>query len=366
MLLLNLIVTTNENKIAIVLISLGWNYQGFAVQEDTTNTIEYFLFEALIKTCLIKDRSSSNYNRCGRTDKGVSSFGQTISITVRSRLTKENEHELDKEINYCKVLNRVLPDFIQCISWALVPVQFSSRFDCISRLYRYYFVKGTLDIEAMRQASKCLIGSHDFRNFCKMDVGNGVVQFVRNILDFRIELLDNESSKINEYTIYVANIQGNAFLWHQIRYIMGILFLIGSKKENPDIINKLLDVKENPRKPDYHMANEVPLNLFRCGYENINWQYSKDNLKSVLETLRRIWVFKSIKVAMIEDIISNLMKQVDGSCELRCLSENLLNGVKTKKYVPVMKRQKCESLEDKIEHFSKRNRIELVSNENKK
>uniref|UniRef100_A0A1Y1MIY9 tRNA pseudouridine synthase n=1 Tax=Photinus pyralis TaxID=7054 RepID=A0A1Y1MIY9_PHOPY len=55
---------------------LGWDYQGYACQEDSLNTIEHFLFEALLKTCLIKDRQSSNYHRCGRTDKGVSAFGQ--------------------------------------------------------------------------------------------------------------------------------------------------------------------------------------------------------------------------------------------------------------------------------------------------
>ena len=55
---------------------LGWDYRGYVVQEDTHDTIEHHLFEALKKTCLIEDRSKSNYHRCGRTDKGVSSFEQ--------------------------------------------------------------------------------------------------------------------------------------------------------------------------------------------------------------------------------------------------------------------------------------------------
>lgn len=48
----------------------------------------------------------------------------------------------------------------------------------------------------MRASAKCIIGTHDFRNFCKMDVGNGVVQFVRNVIDIDIE--DCNSSSINE------------------------------------------------------------------------------------------------------------------------------------------------------------------------
>lgn len=41
----------------------------------------------------------------------------------------------------------------------------------------------------MRLASKYLEGVHDFRNLCKMDVGNGVVEFIRNIYEIKIEPL---------------------------------------------------------------------------------------------------------------------------------------------------------------------------------
>jgi tRNA pseudouridine38/39 synthase len=56
----------------------GWDYMGYVVQEQTKKTIEHDLFQALEKTCLIDSRETSNYHRCGRTDKGVSSFGQVI------------------------------------------------------------------------------------------------------------------------------------------------------------------------------------------------------------------------------------------------------------------------------------------------
>ena len=35
---------------------LGWDYHGFAVQEDTDQTIETALFEALTRTKLIESR----------------------------------------------------------------------------------------------------------------------------------------------------------------------------------------------------------------------------------------------------------------------------------------------------------------------
>lgn len=47
--------------------------------------------------------------------------------------------------------------------------------------------------------------------------------------------------------MYSLVIEGNAFLWHQIRCIMGVLLLIGEGKEESIIINELLDIKTNER-----------------------------------------------------------------------------------------------------------------------
>lgn len=63
-------------RIILRILYFGWDYKGLAVQEDSTKTIEHCLFQALSKSCLIVNRETSNYHRCGRTDKGVSSFGQ--------------------------------------------------------------------------------------------------------------------------------------------------------------------------------------------------------------------------------------------------------------------------------------------------
>ncbi|KAF2353764.1 Pseudouridine synthase catalytic domain [Trinorchestia longiramus] len=87
---------------------LGWSHQGYAVQEDTLNTIEADLFDALLKTKLIKSRQTSNYHRCGRTDKGVSAFAQVISITVRSQLQQLSTTQPcpSQELQYVDLLNR--------------------------------------------------------------------------------------------------------------------------------------------------------------------------------------------------------------------------------------------------------------------
>lgn len=70
-----------RRHVALKVAYLGWGYQGFASQENTNNTIEEKLFEALTKTRLVESRQTSNYHRCGRTDKGVSAFGQ-VRVTA--------------------------------------------------------------------------------------------------------------------------------------------------------------------------------------------------------------------------------------------------------------------------------------------
>ena len=46
----------NTRHVALKVAYLGWDYQGFVVQEDTERTVEAALFEALIKTRLVESR----------------------------------------------------------------------------------------------------------------------------------------------------------------------------------------------------------------------------------------------------------------------------------------------------------------------
>ena len=89
----------------------------------------------------------------------------------------------------------VLPDDIRALAWRAVVPEFSARFSCASRTYRYFFSRESpktsepYDIDAMRDAAARLVGDHDFRNFCKMDIGGGVTNYRRNILSFSIDRL---------------------------------------------------------------------------------------------------------------------------------------------------------------------------------
>ena len=50
------------------------------------------------------------------------------------------------EIQYMHILNKLLPEDIRVLAWAPVTADFSARFSCLQRTYKYLFPKGSLDI----------------------------------------------------------------------------------------------------------------------------------------------------------------------------------------------------------------------------
>lgn len=98
------------------------------------------------------------------------------------------------------------------------------------------------------------------------------------------------------YNIYIITIKGQAFLWHQIRCIIGVLFLIGQNKESPNVIKELLDIESNSRKPDYSMASEIPLNLYFTDYDlDGDWYIDKNSLNLAIKKLQSSWMYNAIK-----------------------------------------------------------------------
>lgn len=100
----------------------------------------------------------------------------------------------------------------------------------------------------MAAAANNLVGEHDFRNFCKLDVN--ATHWTRKIISIDIKSFSENtlSSDVDEkespnsasksglsHTCYVCTIQGSGFLWHQIRCIMYLLFLVGTGRESPEV-----------------------------------------------------------------------------------------------------------------------------------
>lgn len=327
--------------IALKFLYLGWKFDGFVKQENYHNTIEDHIFNALTIVKLIESRETSNYHRCGRTDIGVSAFSQVISLTVRGLPLdnliemKDGKKKIKREpLNYPKLLNSVLPPEIRVIAFAEVSDEFSARFTCCRRMYKYIFPRGSLDILKMQQAAAFLVGEHDFKNFCKLDKNK--LTTVRHV--YRAEIENHKQFGREEVPHFmVFTIVSNAFLWHQIRCIVEVLFLVGEGKEEPSIVQDLLDTSKYPLKPLYSLACGLPLNLFDTEFsQQIEWKYDKPTVQEVTKTLHNLWTQHSIKSHMIDLMITKL--SLDTGCQ-SSLNSNHLIGERANLYKPLKDRQ---------------------------
>ena len=351
-----------QRCIALKIAYFGHGFHGFAAQDDSDNTIEGHLFRALERTCLIKDRATANYSRCGRTDKGVSAFSQVVALHVRSKMSEgpdllpqntvpatssvqattggsggtvaaeegterralQGRVGLDSgvrhasesaadEMDYPRILNGVLPPTIRVLGWAAIPPgsPFSARFSCTGRVYHYFFARHPgLDLEAMRSAARHFEGEHDFRSFCKMDIEH-VTHFNRYIQKFDVlELpsgcappvgtLVQPEAVVGGPGLGYFRIEGSAFLWHQVRCMVAVLQMVGHGLEAPSIVAELLDISSTPRKPQYTMASELPLVLAECHFENLHWHIEPDGaaLAKLQQSLWSHWETHAIHAAV--------------------------------------------------------------------
>ncbi|KAI0695287.1 tRNA pseudouridine synthase [Cerioporus squamosus] len=272
-----------KRKIALKFTYNGIHYGGMEYQRDPAlPTVEGVLFDALVHTRLV-DRAGGlegcGWQRCGRTDKGVSASGQVVSLWVRSTLgskprqrMKQRPPSSEVEFPYVFGLNHILPPTIRVLAWSPVSDEFSARFSCRWRHYKYFFSPRGLDLAAMSDAAARLVGERDFRNLCKVDASKQITAFTRRILSATIDRADAHGD------LYVFNLRGNAFLYNMVRHIMGILFLVGSGSRS----RRRRPAPVVTGKPDYLIADPLPLMLWDCGYDDgvLDWRTDRASPKT--------------------------------------------------------------------------------------
>ena len=105
----------------------------------------------------------------------------------------------------------------------------------------------------------------------------------------------------DERDLYFFEIKGSAFLYHQVRCITAVLMAVGRHLETPDVVDRLLDVDTNPRRPNYELADESPLILYDCGFDplldgGVDFRVSPDALQRVCEHLDRTWSWAAARL----------------------------------------------------------------------
>lgn len=92
-----------------------------------------------------------------------------------------------------------------------------------------------------------------------------------------------------------ATVVGKAFLQHQVRCMMGILFLVGNSLEKASVIGHMLDTERCPRKPSYGMAAPEPLVLYGSQFEGLQWKRDEKMAERLVQHFQKLWTCQAVK-----------------------------------------------------------------------
>ncbi len=209
----------------------GTAYAGWQRQKNDPT------IQAAIETALqTMTRQEISLIGSGRTDAGVHALGQVANFRCDTRLSCEAFH---------KGLNSLLNKDIVIRDCQEVSLEFHARFDVKSKRYLYrifndpipcavgrqycWWVRYPLDVSAMREGAKYLIGTQDFKAF--EAVGSPRKHTVRTV--FHAEF-------VQEHALLQFEIEADGFLRYMVRNIVGTLADIGSGKFIPEDMKRIL------------------------------------------------------------------------------------------------------------------------------
>ncbi len=73
------------------------------------------------------------------------------------------------------------------------------------------------------------------------------------------------------------------------------------------LVTRLLDVVATPRKPQYGMASEVPLCLYDCGFEELQWHTDPAAHSRTLDALFAQWEDKALRASVLAGMRHSLL-----------------------------------------------------------
>ena len=220
----------------------GTDLAGFQLQTQQ-RTVQGEIERALEEVIGVETRVTG----AGRTDSGVHARGQIIAFNAEWR------HEL---ADLHRALNAVLAADVAIVQLGVAPEGFHPRFDAVSRTYRYTLLTQTwrsplsrrtawqvpyqLDIDRMAQASRCLIGAHDFSTYGRPPQGENSVRTVS-----QAEWRRGAGAAPSESDVLTFDITANAFLYHMVRSLVGSLVLVGSGQLSADDFEGMLLARDS-------------------------------------------------------------------------------------------------------------------------
>jgi tRNA pseudouridine38-40 synthase len=222
-------------NIKLVLEYTGTAYHGW--QRQINSITVQGVIEEEIRTIT---KSMTNLIGAGRTDAGVHAKGQVANFRTTARL---------QPAAWQRALNSLLPVDISVVEAKQVSEKFHARFSARGKIYQYRILNRSyrsaldrlsvwhiplrLNINAMKQAAKSLIGRHDFTAFqgSKGEAKTGQCKLKRLTI------------RRSEDRITVT-IEADRFLQHMARTIVGTLVEVGRGKRKAQEMKQILQSRD--------------------------------------------------------------------------------------------------------------------------
>jgi tRNA pseudouridine38-40 synthase len=225
-------------NIKLILEYDGTNYCGWQWQPGQ-KTLQGALEEAVRKTSGEEVRVTAS----GRTDAGVHAWGQVVNFMTGAGLDCNS---------WRGALNHHLSHDIRVLEAAEAAPDFNARHSAKGKTYEYivinryipcalkrgytWHVGVPLDVEAMRDAAKGLIGEHDFTSFRAADCA--AKSPVRTV--WKLDLTQKgEAIKFS--------LGASAFLRHMVRNIVGTLVEVGRGRMHQEDVPAILDARDRTK-----------------------------------------------------------------------------------------------------------------------
>jgi tRNA pseudouridine38-40 synthase len=229
---------TSVQRLALALEFDGMAFHGWQRQE-TGASVQASLEDALAAI----DGRPGRTVAAGRTDAGVHGEALLVHADVDAQRWQRSPRA------YLHGVNQHLPPSLRVVGLRAVPADFHARFDCLERSYRYriwnrsapsalhawrhWWMPRPLSVEAMNEAAAGLLGEHDFSAF-------------------RASGCQSRSPSRELRQLHVAqdgwcisiDVRANAFLYHMVRNLVGVLVKVGSGAWAPPDVQALLHSRD--------------------------------------------------------------------------------------------------------------------------
>jgi len=166
-------------------------------------------------------------------------------------------------------LNRILDEDIRIINCESAPENFHARYSALSRTYQYKIIDGLavvpplnrydtaawyrkLDENLMNKASQLLIGTKDFKAFCKFRADQSTV---RTLIEYSWK---REAERL------IATVRADSFCYSMVRNLVGAVVCVADGRKGPEWMDELLANRE--RVSDSLVFPARGLSLYRVDY----------------------------------------------------------------------------------------------------